>query len=481
MFDTPNALDGIERSMRDVQTIADADVIEGYLTDASNTTGHAERLVLPQNTAEVSAVVRHCQREGIPLTVTAQRTSTTGGPVPHGGWLLSTEKLNRIHAADDVDAGVILGVHQAELAQQGLLFPPDPTSRNECTIGAAIACNASGARSFRYGPTRSWVEAVEWVRPTGEAQWIDRNTPLPEDWPRVQWVEPGVKTAAGFFPAENLLDLVIGSEGALGIVTRAKLRLVPAPLDVLGLIVFFASETDAIEFVNTARTGAARRGSTAVEGALNPVALEYFDHDALRLAGDRIPDLPPDARSALFIEIEHDGDPPVDEWWSAICESGALADDTIVADDATGRRRLHTLRHAIPAAVNETVVANGMPKVGTDFAVPDGALGPIMAAYASVTLPKICFGHIGDNHLHLNLLPRNAEELSQARVTYRELALEAVRLGGTVSAEHGIGKIKRGLLAEMVGPEIIESFARLKRHIDPNWVLGRGTMLPPPN
>lgn len=466
--------------MRDVLNTDDADVIEGYLTDASNTRGNAERLVLPSSTAEVAAVVAHCQRHAIPLTITAQRTSTTGGPVPDGGWLMSMEKLNRVHGPDDVDGGVILGAHQSDLAQDGLLFPPDPTSRHECSIGAAIACNASGARSFRYGPTRPWIESVEWVLPTGDVLWVDRDTPIPPDWPRVEWSEPGVKTAAGFYPADNLLDLVIGSEGTLGVITRAKLRLVKAPADVLGLIVFFETETDAVRFVNTARDGAARRGGNAIEGSLNPVAIEFFDADALALAGDRIPDLPQTAQAALFLEIEHDGEPPVEPWWEAIVESGALADDTIVADDESGRRRLHALRHAIPAAVNEAVVANGMPKVGTDFAVPDHALSAIMDVYRTVTLPKICFGHIGDNHLHLNLLPRNAAELALARDEYGRLAREAVRLGGTVSAEHGIGKIKRGLLAEMVGPEIIETFAALKQHLDPNWIMGRGTMLVPP-
>jgi D-lactate dehydrogenase (cytochrome) len=121
-----------------------------------------------------------------------------------------------------------------------------------------------------------------------------------------------------------------------------------------------------------------------------------------------------------------------------------------------------------------------MPKVGTDFAVPDVALVDMMKAYAEVDLPSVCFGHIGDNHLHLNLLPRNSDELKAARATYRRLAMLAVSMGGTVSAEHGIGKIKRGLLAEMVGQETLESFQRLKRHVDPSWVLGRGTMLPSP-
>ena len=466
--------------MHGVHTTTDPDVIAGYLTDASNTSGHADCLALPRNTEQVAAVVKHCQENQIPLTVTAQRTSTTGGPVPHGGWLLSMEGLDEVYGPDDVGAGVILGEHQDELERAGKLFPPDPTSRYECTVGAAIACNASGARSFRYGPTRPWIEAVEVVLPTGEIVWADRTTPIPGSWPTVSWDEPEVKTAAGFFPADNLLDLMIGQEGSLGIITRARLKIIDAPVDVLGLIVFFPDLPSCLQFVDRARHGAARGGNAATSDALNPRAIEYFDHHALALARERVPDIPAEAHDALFIEIEHDGEPPLDDWWEALLETGALADDTIVADDASSRKRLYAVRHAIPAGVNETVVANGMPKVGTDFAVPDAALAEMMEAYSTVEMPSVCFGHIGDNHLHLNFLPRTASELEQARSEYKRLALKAVSLGGTVSAEHGIGKIKRALLSEMVGPEVLSSFVRLKRHLDPAWVLGRGTMIDSP-
>ena len=462
--------------MLNVRTTTDQDVIAGYLTDASNQTGHAECLALPTSTEEVAEVVRHCQVHGIPLTVTAQRTSTTGGPVPEGGWLLSMERLDTVYSPNEVGGGVILGEHQRFLEEQGLLFPPDPTSRHECTVGAAIACNASGARSFRYGSTRDWIEAVEVVLPSGEILWADRNTDIPEDWPRVMWTEPDVKTAAGFYPADNLLDLMIGQEGTLGVITRARLKLSPFTDEILGLLVFFASVEACVTFVQTCRAGAERPNSPASESALNPIAVEFFDADALDMARARIPDVPDEAMAALFIEIGHNGEPPLDEWWEAIVDGHALADETIVADDLPGQKRLHALRHAIPAGVNETVVANGMPKVGTDFSVPDDALLAMMEAYSAVEMPSVCFGHVGDNHLHLNLLPRNEAELAEARGLYKTLALKAVSLGGTVSAEHGIGKIKRHLLAEMVGPETITAFRKLKDHVDPAWILGRGTM-----
>ena len=160
-----------------MELIQDPEILEGYLCDASNTRGTAEALVRPKTTEEVAEVVRHCQKNAIPLTVTAQRTSTTGASVPDGGWLLSTEHLNKVLAQDEVEAGVILGQYQNELAKAGKLFPPDPTSRHECSVGAAIACNASGARSFRYGPTRPWVKRSRWCSPL--ARWSKQTVPPP--------------------------------------------------------------------------------------------------------------------------------------------------------------------------------------------------------------------------------------------------------------------------------------------------------------
>lgn len=464
-----------------LQAITDPAVIEGYLADASNVRGRAEALYRPRAAEEVAEVLALAQQRAIPVTVTAQRTSTTAASVPTGGWLLSTELLDGILDLDRAQGGVLLGAYQAAVEARGRLFPPDPTSRHECSLGAAIACNASGARSFRYGPTRPWVEALEVVLPTGELLRCDRGTPIPAGWPAPRWAEPAVKTAAGFYPAANLLDLMVGQEGTLGVITEARLRLCDKPAGVLSFIAFFPDLDATLAFVDRARAGARRPGRPqAAPGALDPCAIEYYDHAALNLVRARVPDLPAQARAALFIEVEHGGEPPLEAWWEALVEGGALAEATVVAEDERGRARLHAVRHAVPAGVNERVVANGMPKIGTDFAVPDAALPEIMAAYEAVDMDKVCFGHIGDNHLHLNLLPTSPAELARAKAIYRQLALRAVELGGTVSAEHGIGKLKRGLLAEMVGPEVLASFRALKQAVDPGWILGRGTMLAGP-
>jgi FAD/FMN-containing dehydrogenase len=443
-----------------VDPITDPAILEAYLSDASNLHGHAERLYRPRTAEEVAEVLAACQADGTPVTVTARRTSTTGAPVPQGGALLSTERLDRVHALDDVDGGVLLGAWQADVERAGRFFPPDPTSRHECSVGGAIACNASGARTFKYGPTRPWVEAVELVTPTGQILQVDRTTPLP--WPVPAWEEPHVKTAAGYFPATNLLDLVIGAEGTLGVITRARVRLLPLPAEVLTLFAYFPDRASMLAFVNQART-------------MGPRCIEYFDHHSLTLIRGRIPDVPL-ADSAILLEIEHEGEPPLETWFDALSAHAALLDDTIVATDDASRAKLQAVRHAAPATVNEIIARNGVQKVGTDFAVPDAALPEMMAAYDQPDLQTVCFGHIGNSHLHLNFLPRNQDELAEARRRYLELARKAVALGGTVSAEHGIGRLKKAHLALMVPPAVLEGWRALKRAADPNWILGRGVM-----
>ena len=191
--------------------VHDPNIIDGYLVDASNTRGHAEAVDRATKHKEVAEVVRHCQQFGIPLTVTAKRTSTTAvlcpkvvGCFPQKNWTTLSPKISWVQ--------VLFWVSIKTALKNLGSFRPIRTSRNECSIGAAIACNASGARSFKYGPTRLRIEWVEAVLPSGQVIEADRTTTIPTDWPKLQWTEPGVKTAAGFYPADNLLDLLIGQK-----------------------------------------------------------------------------------------------------------------------------------------------------------------------------------------------------------------------------------------------------------------------------
>ena len=460
------------------ELVTDPEVLDGYLTDASNLRGFAEGLVRPRSPEEVAEVVGWCQAQGVPLTITARRTSTTGAPVPQGGWLLSMEHLDAIehlgHDTARAQGGVLLGALQDAIEATGRYFPPDPTSRHECSLGAAIACNASGARSYRYGPIRPWITSLQVVLPTGELREVTRQDPIPAHWPVPVWTPPAVKSAAGYAPAENLLDLFIGQEGTLGVITAATLRLTQLPEDVFGVLAFFPSVAEGLAWVRRAR----RR-----EQGVEPRCIEWYDAASLALVREREPGVPETAQAAVWCEQETSTttlEADLTAWWSLLEDSGALVDDTVFADDPTGHQRLAAIRHAVPAGVNERVVANGMRKIGTDCAVPDEALPELMQAYAEAPVQSVLFGHIGDNHLHLNMLPETPEQAQLAKDYYRDLCRLAVARGGTVSAEHGIGKLKRAHLADMLGPSILADFRALKQTVDPAWILGRGTLLETP-
>jgi D-lactate dehydrogenase (cytochrome) len=460
------------------EVVTDPEVLAGYLTDASNLRGHADGLLRPRTAQDVSEMVGWCQAHAIPLTVTARRTSTTGAPVPCGGWLLSMEHLDTVesigHDAARAQGGVLLGALQDAIEATGRYFPPDPTSRHECTLGAAIACNASGARSYRYGPIRPWVTSLQVVLPTGELREVTREDPVPAGWPVPMWTPPPVKSAAGYAPADNLLDLFIGQEGTLGVITAATIRLTDLPEAVFGVLAFFPSVATGLAWV-----GRARQREPGVE----PRCIEWYDAASLDLARAREPGVPASAQAAVWCEQETSAatlDADLTAWWALLEDSDALVDDTVFADDPTGHARLAAIRHAVPAGVNEQVVANGMRKIGTDCAVPDEALAELMQAYADAPVRSVLFGHIGDNHLHLNMLPETPEQAQVAHDYYRNLCRLAVARGGTVSAEHGIGKLKRAHLADMLGPEILASFRALKAALDPGWILGRGTLLAAP-
>jgi D-lactate dehydrogenase (cytochrome) len=315
------------------------------------------------------------------------------------------------------------------------------------------------------------------VLPTGDIRQIKAGDPLPSEWPIPSWEEPGVKTAAGYAPPVSLLDLFIGHEGTLGVITRATVRLTDLPTGVLAVVAWFADREAAVAAVVRLRDLARTNPAAAV----SPRCIEYLDSHCLDLARSRGVEVPTGAQVALFCEQEHsvDEDEHLEAWFNELSELMALVDDTLVATDEKSQAKLQAFRHAIPAGVNEQVVRNGMPKVGTDLAVPDEALTEMMVEYEKAPVDYVLFGHIGDNHLHLNLLPKTEDELARCKVFYDELAKRAIGLGGTVSAEHGIGRLKKKHLAWMVPEEVIARFRALKAHLDPAWILGRGVMFDP--
>jgi len=494
------------------------DEIQDYLKDTSNMPGgHAERLVMPTSIEEVQAVLREANAAKIPVTISGARTGTVGGAIPFGGWVISLEKLNKIKSVDResmtmvVEPGALLSDVKKASDAEGLLYPPDPTEWS-CQIGGNIATNASGARTFKYGATREWVNAVKVVLPDGDLLELRRGDVLSSEgvirvtsssgreitanvptFPR-----PDVtKNASGYYSAEPMdsIDLFIGSEGTLGVVVGAELRLVRRPKGTFSGVTFFRAPCDLLNFVDDARErylssrmienpvttvpGSDTRSGRSIDASL----LEYFDSNSLRFIAERFPESPVDVAGAVYFEQETtaETEDAVFAAWNELLEkhNTDLERSWFTTTDAD-KEKMRAFRHALPLAANERYSRSGFKKVSTDMAVPVDQFRSLLKFYEDICgasgIGHIIFGHIGDCHLHLNLFPKNEDEATRARHIYGRCVAQAIMLGGVLSAEHGTGKLKRKYLAAMMGERYLNEMAAVKRAFDPNGILGRGNV-----
>ena len=299
------------------------------------------------------------------------------------------------------------------------------------------------------------------------------------------------KHASGYYiaPGMDAIDLFIGSEGTLGVILQVEAKLLPKPEGLLSGVVFFKSEEDLLAFVREARERSlANRDSSATvtEGsAIDARALEYFDIESLRFLRQQYPKIPNEALGAIFFEQETTAsteDSLMNAWLSLLERHSALADDSWFATNEADQAGLREFRHALPVLMNEWFARHNQRKVSTDMAVPDEAFAGMLRFYQDSlrggNLRYTIFGHIGDNHVHVNILPRDDDEAARSWEIYRSFIRRAVEVGGTISAEHGIGKLKREYLRELYGDEHLREMAALKHAFDPRGILGRGNMFP---
>jgi D-lactate dehydrogenase (cytochrome) len=392
-----------------------------------------------------------------------------------------------------------------------LFFPPDPTETS-ASLGGMAACNASGACSFHYGATRAYVEALRVILADGDALALRRGTHrargrafrvvtesgrvLEGRLPRYRM--PAVKNASGYYAADDmdLIDLFIGAEGTLGALAEIELRLLPAPGAIWGVTAFLPSETAALRLVRVLRDE--DRGEPARPPARKPVALEYFDAGALALlreqkrtnpAFQELPEIPAAFNTAVYVEYHGAEEAQVEEAVAALAERLAACDGSAeaawIAAQERELERCKLFRHAVPEAVNLRIDERRkrepqLTKLSTDMAVPDGALEKVMALYGETLrragLEYVIFGHIGNNHVHINILPHTLADYEIGKALYLEWARQVIAMGGTVSAEHGVGKLKVALLREMYGAEGIEQMRAVKRIFDPADLLNRGNL-----
>ncbi|MBV9760851.1 MAG: FAD-binding oxidoreductase [Acidobacteriaceae bacterium] len=448
--------------------------ISRYLEDSSGYRGEAERVFIPSSEAEVGEIAAKAAAGKIPLTVAGAGTGLTGARVPHGGWVISLERFREIEIGRGrarCGAGALLKDLQQAAAQTRQFFGPNPTE-NSASVGGIVGTNAGGARSFHYGSVRRHVLALHVTRMDGSAARVERGEGV--DFVFRPAHQPGTtKNSAGYClqPGLQWVDLLAGSEGTLGITTSAELQLIPEPGAVLSGIIFFGSDVDAFEAVEAWRDIPELR------------QLEFMDEHSLGLLRPSYGDIPADARAALFIEqnVKSEDDGEVDAWAERLGEQGAFADESWFGFTAADRERFRVFRHTLAAMVTDTARRNGYPKFSTDFAVPLGRNRDLHEYYkqrCGELFPRqyTIFGHVGDANNHINLFPASGEEARRVEELMGEFARYVVSSGGTVAAEHGIGKSKRDLLKLMYSPDEIEAMREVKRQMDPDWLLGRGTI-----
>jgi FAD/FMN-containing dehydrogenase len=466
------------------QIETDPDVRAMFSADASGLRYMPDGVARPESVEEVTEIVKRAASARTPVTPAGMQTSTTAASITDGGILLSLRGVTPLIDVDPeartvrASAGAILGEVKRAAAAEGLLFAPDPTSEEESSVGGAIACNASGARTLKYGATREHVRALTVVLASGEV---------------VRYSRVGLeKNTAGYAFAHDPVDWFVGSEGTLGVVVEAELELLPLPERVIGLEIPFSNEAEALAFVVAARESP----------AVAPRCLEYFDQLAVGIARgaesravhDHGAALVPSAGTMVYVEQElsekggardrSDYDLVLDGWLGLAESQQARVDDVRAFEGEQALAVARRIRHAVPATMNERGAgrrSSGGRKVSTDWAVPYRRLNEAitssrdMARKAGIA-QAVTYGHAGNGHPHQNYIARDAEELEAIERVVEQTLRMVVKMGGTVSAEHGIGKLKTHWLPLQMSPLAFRVMRAVKQELDPLGILAPGNI-----
>jgi glycolate oxidase len=453
--------------LEDKYVLADDENLARCASDQTEDLHYLPELVLqPRTAAEISSIMKYCNAQQIPVTPRGAGTGLSGGALPvHGGVLLDTKRLNGILHVDKrnfqvtTEPGVITQELQEHLKAEGLFYPVDPASKGSCFIGGNVAENSGGPRAVKYGVVKDYVLNLEMVLPNGEIIWTGANV---------------LKNATGY----NLTQLVVGSEGTLGIITKIVLRLIPAVKHDLLLLVPFRKAVEACAAVNA-----------IFLAGYTPSALEFMERDALEWSMKYVQSggvpiaigIPEDVAAHLLIEVDGNH---MDELYrdaEAIAQLVQQYDigEVLFADSHEQKQMLWTLRRK----VGEAVKSNSIYKE-EDTVVPRAELPELLQIIKDLGreygFQSVCYGHAGDGNLHVNIVKGNmSDEDWQHRLPQgiRKLFKEVVRMGGTISGEHGIGLVQREYMDIAFSSVQMGLMRQIKNVFDPNGILNPGKIL----
>lgn len=507
-----------------------------YLQDESRMRGQGEKLAFPQNIDELQQVLGYCRERGMPVTLQGARTGIVGAAVPAGGLILNLSKMNRITGIRqegdrfflEAEPGVLLKELQERLAagrfdtrgwtdgaKEALKnmqragrfrFIPDPTETT-ASIGGMFATNAKGLSGYVYGRMSDYTERITFVSACEEVWRIPRGKYMAD--------KAGCLLPDGFLlpvlsgeglngrklsgksvpcpliikPGGDLMDLLAGSEGMLGVAASLELSLWKCPAECWGILFFFTKQQDAARF-------AGLLGKEA--GAARVTAGEFFDRASMemveRMKGQMtslkaIPDIPADRSAAVYVTLEADRENGAEELLldllSLFEECGGREEDTWAASGLREMEKFRLFRHGVPEGINNRVdeIRRKIPefvKIGADFGGSKQDFGKLLETYnqdiREAGLSAVVFGHALERRLHVNLLPAGEEEKRRAEALMERWADEKAAAGESLAAENGIGKVKAGLVHDRLAAEVLEEMRTVKRHFDRKGLLNRGNM-----
>jgi glycolate oxidase len=413
----------------------------------------------PASVEEVSAILKLANENAIPVTPIGARTGLSGGALSiRGGIGLSMERFNRILEIDErnlqatLEPGVITQVFQDSVREKGLMYPPDPASRGSCFIGGNVSENSGGPKAVKYGVTKDYVLNLQVVLTTGEIIWTGANT---------------LKNSTGY----NLTQLMVGSEGTLGVITKIVMRLIPHPKHDLLMLVPFQSSEKACEAV-----------SAIFRVGITPSGMEFMERDAIQYAMDFIGEDPvplkPDEQAHLLIEVDGNNLDNLMADCEKISEVVAQFEcgEILFAEDQAQKDQLWKLRRRVGEAVKAQSIYKEEDTVVPRFRLPE-LLHAVKEVGKLYGFRSVCYGHAGDGNLHVNIL---RDEMCEedwnktVKVGIRELFERVKKLGGTISGEHGIGLVQKDYMDIMFSQSHLELMRSIKRVFDPKGILNPG-------
>ena len=457
---TASHIDAFRKILGEDQVLVDEESLAHYAHDETEDLHFPPEVVLkPGNAAEISQILIICNKDLIPVTPRGAGTGLSGGALPHlGGVLLSTERLNKIIDIDErnlqvtTEPGVITEVLQNAVKEKRLFYPPDPSSRGSCFIGGNIAENSGGPKAVKYGVVKDYVLNLEMVLPTGEIIWTGANV---------------LKNATGY----NLTQLVVGSEGTLGIVTRIVLRLIPLPSNDLLMLVPFQSAEKACEAV-----------SAIFRAGYTPSAMEFMERDALVWVSKFLDStsvvIGDEVKAHLLIEVDGNDMEVLMRDMEGIGEIVQQFEcgDILFADDAQQKAELWKMRRRVGEAVKSHSVYKE-----EDTVVPRAELPVLLKGVKDIGnkygFQSVCYGHAGDGNLHVNIIKGELSEEAwngSLKEGIREIFLLVKKLGGTISGEHGIGLVQKGYMDIIFDATQMRLMRDIKKIFDPNNILNAG-------